>query len=361
MKVLHLPYNVASVASTSVRMLNKYGHEAQGVVIAANTITSTDDIISLKPYILKKNASGIKQRLQYIQTLYKLIKWADILHWYWNESVLPLQLDFRFKKLFNKPGVVEWLGSDIRILEIELQDNPYFKRANDHYGQTFKVTHYNDSYKVQKEFLENGFEPVVTTGMTSYLIPELFPKYYSLRQRILSDNFIPKFPDANNKRPLIIHSPSSPEFKGTEFILQAIDKLKPLYDFDFKLVIGMPHQQALELMQQCDIYIDQLILGCHGYAACEAMAFGKPVICFVKDSLLNEYPPSLPLVNANPDNIAHVLADLISDSQLRHDLGIKGRAYIDAFHDEKKLTDEMVCIYEDVMRKHALKKINAPS
>jgi glycosyltransferase involved in cell wall biosynthesis len=320
------------------------------------TVTSTEGLISLKPYLLKKNYSGIKQRLHYIHKLYQLIKWADVLHWYWNESVLPLQLDFKFKQFFNKPGVVEWLGSDIRILEIELRDNPYFKRANDHYGQTFKVTHYNDSYNVQKLFKDNGFEPIVTTGMQGYIIPELFPTYYSLRQRILSKNFIPQFPDPNNKRPLIIHSPTSPEYKGTEFILQAIDKLKPYYDFDFKLIMGMPHQQALALMQQCDVYIDQLILGCHGYAACEAMAYGKPVICFVKDSLKAEYPPTLPLVNATPDNIADKIAMLITDGQMRHDLGKNGRIYIDTYHDEKKLTDEMISIYEHVIEKNKQNK-----
>ncbi len=349
MKVLHLPYNVASLASTSVQILNKYGVEAKGIVIAANVVTSTDGLISIPPYILGKNFEGIKQRLSYIRQFYNLIKWADVLHWYWNESVLPFRLDFKFKNFFNKPGVVEWLGSDIRILEWEFKDNKYYETVSKKYGQPFKVTDYPSSLEVQQLFKKNNFKPVVTTGMNQHLIREIFPEYFHLNQRILSDSFIPNYPDTQNVRPVIIHSPTSPEVKGTEYVLQAIDHLKTKYDFEFKLIQNMPRQDALALMAGCDIYVDQLILGSHGLAACEAMAFGKPVICFIKDALLKEYPKEIPIVNANPDNVTEKLEELIKDAQMRNQIGRLGRAYIDKYHGEKYLAGEMMKIYEQVI------------
>jgi glycosyltransferase involved in cell wall biosynthesis len=185
--------------------------------------------------------------------------------------------------------------------------------------------------------------------MSQYIIKEVFPDYYHLNQRILSDSYEPAFPAINNKKPLIIHSPTSPQIKGTEFILNAIHNLKLKHDFDFTLVQNMPRHAALDLMQQCDIYVDQLIVGGHGLAACEAMAFGKPVICFIKDSLLKEYPKELPIVNTNPDNITEVLEKLILDATMRNEIGKKSRAYIDKYHSEKYLAGEMIKIYEQVI------------
>jgi glycosyltransferase involved in cell wall biosynthesis len=349
MKVLHLPYNVASLASTSVQILNKYGVEAKGIVIAANVVTTTDSLISKPPYIRKKNYAGIKQRIEYINDFYKLIKWADVLHWYWNEAVLPFSLDFKFKKFFNKPGVVEWLGSDIRILEWEFRDNKYYEHVSKKYGQDFKVTDYSSSLAVQQLFKKNNFKPVATTGISQYIIKEVFPEYFHLNQRILSDSFEPQYPKIEKEKPLVIHSPTSPEIKGTEYVLQAVESLKVKYDFDFKLIQNMPRRDALALMQQCDIYVDQLIGGGHGLAACEAMAFGKPVICFIKDALLKEYPKEIPIVNANPDNITEKLEVLIKDAQLRNQIGKQGRAYIDKHHSEKYLAGEMIKIYEQVI------------
>jgi len=61
----------------------------------------------------------------------------------------------------------------------------------------------------------------------------------------------------------------------------------------------MPYQQANELLQKCDIFLDQFVLGAHGVAAIEAIAYGKPVLCYIKPSQINLYPPDLPIVNAN--------------------------------------------------------------
>ncbi len=109
-------------------------------------------------------------------------------------------------------------------------------------------------------------------------------------------------------------------------------------------------------MKQCDVYIDQLIIGGHGYAALEAMAFGKPVVGYINPVLGKDYPSDLPIFNANPDNIAERLEVLIKDAALRNELGKKGRAYAEKYHDGEKIARELVKIYEEVIRLHRQKR-----
>jgi glycosyltransferase involved in cell wall biosynthesis len=105
-------------------------------------------------------------------------------------------------------------------------------------------------------------------------------------------------------------------------------------------------------MSECDVYVDQLVLGAHGFAAVEAMAFGKPVICYVNPEIGKDYPADLPIVNANPDNIAEQLEALIRNASLRREIGEKSRAYVEKYHDERKVAAELVQIYDEVIERH---------
>ena len=48
------------------------------------------------------------------------------------------------------------------------------------------------------------------------------------------------------------------------------------------LVEGVPNDRALELYRTADLVFDQCLIGFHGYFALEAMAMGKPVVCFIR-------------------------------------------------------------------------------
>jgi glycosyltransferase involved in cell wall biosynthesis len=52
-------------------------------------------------------------------------------------------------------------------------------------------------------------------------------------------------------------------------------------------------------MQEADVVVDQLIGGSFGYFAVEGMAFGKPVVCYIKDPSRVADPASFPIINAD--------------------------------------------------------------
>jgi glycosyltransferase involved in cell wall biosynthesis len=348
MRVLHLPSNIASLPSHTVRGLRKIGVDARGLIIGNAIIQSADElkVINVTGRIWSPRWFWTNLIASYY--VLKCVLWADVIHWYFDGKAIPFGLDLKLIKFLNKPAVVEWLGSDIRIPEIEFADNPYYRRVF-HNGYEYEES-YNRSRQTQQRFADAGFIPLATTGMTQYIQKEIIPNYYFIRQRIILSDFTPFYPDPNKLKPLIVHAPSAQIVKGTEAVLNAIDELKKKYDFEFILLQGIHRKKALQIMQKADIFLDQFIGGHHGMAALEAMAYGKPVLCYIKPSLIGETPPDIPIVNANPDNLIEILEPLLQDGKLRHEIGRRSREYVEKYHDAFKLAHQLVEIYNEVIK-----------
>jgi len=80
----------------------------------------------------------------------------------------------------------------------------------------------------------------------------------------------------------VVHSPSNKVIKGSDAVLRAVESLRRSHDFDFQLIHGVPRAEALSIVARCDVFLDQFVLGAEGFAALEAMALGKPVVCFIR-------------------------------------------------------------------------------
>lgn len=105
---------------------------------------------------------------------------------------------------------------------------------------------------------------------------------------------------------LIVHTPSSPNRKGTDIVMDAI-KLLNRKDIEFICENNIPFHKSLALKQMASIYIDQLLLPVYGNSAVEAMSFGIPVINWLTD-YFQESPIKSPLKRT-----AESLASLIDD------------------------------------------------
>jgi glycosyltransferase involved in cell wall biosynthesis len=103
------------------------------------------------------------------------------------------------------------------------------------------------------------------------------------------------------------------------------------------------------MYSMADIIIDQLMMGSHGAFACEAMALGKPVICYILDELLSTYPPGFPIINANPGTIVEVLEEIICSPEKRYEIGKKSRKYAEEVHDIRVVAKKLLAIYNAAM------------
>lgn len=352
MKVLHLPSNVASQISTTVRGLKLIGIDARGLVTSETGafFRSNDGVDVLPPPPpLPRSVPWAVAHGRRVWSVLSAIARTDVLHWHYGDSALPRQLDISWTELLHKKGVAEFWGSDIRIAEIAKSDNPYFsKYAPAEYQEQLTSRGSNEK---QRRFGHAGFHCLVPDGeLLSYVQTNLFAKTHLVRQRIMTSDYASAPPDPAIRRPLIVHSPSNPKLKGTEFVLAAVEKLRSKLEFEFRLIQNMPRSQALSLVAQADVFVDQLIMGSHGLAALEAMAFGKPVICFIKPSLKQSYPADLPIVSANPDNLFEVLGALIRDGSLRQQSGLRSRAYVEKHHDAVVIARQLREIYAELGR-----------
>lgn len=136
----------------------------------------------------------------------------------------------------------------------------------------------------------------------------------------------------------ILHAPNHRGVKGTEFVVAAVSALQS-EGLDVQLVLaeGVQNSRIRELMQEVDLVVDQLILP-YGITAVEAMASGLPVVgsfenrrntdLFDSFSTLSECP----VVSAGPKTVTEVLRRLITDPNLRKELGTAGRAYAEKYH-----------------------------
>jgi glycosyltransferase involved in cell wall biosynthesis len=83
-------------------------------------------------------------------------------------------------------------------------------------------------------------------------------------------------------------------------------------------------------------------------ATLEAMAFGKPVVCYIKKLLSEVYGPDLPVVNATQETLAEALLALLQDARRRQELGRLGRAYVEQYADMKIVAPQILAAYREI-------------
>jgi hypothetical protein len=354
LRVLHLPVNTASIASNTVRALRGQGVDAYGLVFETTAVQSFDGLQPIRMGDKRRPHQALIGLLRFGYHLARYLRQGrpDVIHWYYSGSAATLDTDLRLIKTLGVPGLVEWTGTDIRIPEVEFAENPYYTMVFDQGYEYRRFESREQSHQRQARFAAVGFASVAAAGMMQYMQHNLFRQVFQIEQRLLLDEYQPVYPESNNSIPLVVHSPTAPITKGTTAVLKAIEHLRPKLRFEFQLIQGVPRHWALEFVRRADIFLDQFVLGDRGIAALEAMAFGKPVICYLKPSLVEQYPPDLPIVNASQDNLAEVIAALIQDGPRRNDLGRQGRAYVERQHDAAKIVPRLVEVYNQVIAQH---------
>lgn len=279
--------------------------------------------------------------------LCRWIMWADVVHWSW-DNTLSYNIDLRLVKFFRKKRFIEWVGSEMRIPEITMLESKWYKEI---FNNGYEYSHMESkegSYRLQEKFAKYGFVPILVPEMHLFLQPGLFNTVFTTQYRIFQKDKFPEvfFPERGKDKLIIVHSPSAKFAKGSRFIIQAIEKLKTRYNIEFILLNNVPHAEVLETMKRCDIFIDQIILGSYAAAAIEAMSLGKPTLAYIMPGVYrNGTPADCPVVNVNPDNLEEKLTALINDPELRYNIGVKSRRFVEEVHNADKIALQLLDIY----------------
>ena len=165
----------------------------------------------------------------------------------------------------------------------------------------------------------------------------------------------PHYPESS-ARPRVVHAPTHRGIKGTRFLLEAVERLRHEgVPFDLELIENLPHAVARQRYREADLVVDQLLLGWYGEFASEAMAAGKPVIAYLRQSDLDVVPgemrAELPVIDATPATIYEVLKEWLTvrRNELR-ERGRAGRTYVERWHDARVIAKRLKADYEAILR-----------
>jgi len=98
------------------------------------------------------------------------------------------------------------------------------------------------------------------------------------------------------------------------------------------LMKRVPYERMPELLAGYDAVIGQFRLGILSMSELEAMACGKPVLCFFNYPQVYDEPPPI-LSTRDPVQGAEMLVKLIENPQLSKETGEKSRAWVERHHD----------------------------
>lgn len=171
--------------------------------------------------------------------------------------------------------------------------------------------------------------------------------------------------DGTNGPVRIVHAPNHRGFKGTEFIIAAVERLKKEgLKVELKLLENVSNDEVREIMRESDILAEQLLGFGFGLNGVEGMALGLPILCnlsnqnyadlFHRFSFLGECPA----VSCTIETVEENLRVLVTSPGLRETLGRAGRAYVSKYHSYETAQYIFGSIYRRVIDKEEVDLLN---
>lgn len=283
-----------------------------------------------------------KKLFAYMPTIFFL--WTafryKIVYLYFDGGVLACLLGYRkiealMYKCAGTKIVVMPYGSDCQLFDrtrnkltahMLCQDYPNFFRRN------YKLTW-------QNVYVWSRYADIVIGTMDSIDYMYYWNRIRQCHFAIDTDKIKPVYNKPTQKM-RILHAPNHKGIKGTSSIEKAVaDLIEEGYDIEYIFKQGIENDEFIKVIQSADIVIDQLILGWHGMFALEAMAAGKPTICYMRDDLINLYEGAgcidineIPLISAHVTNIKSKLRELLAKKEEWNEIGKRSRAYVEKYH-----------------------------
>lgn len=372
LRVLHCPLNVVGQSAALAAAQRELGAEARCIVIEESGHGVRADACLTRP------GDGLVAReIARYRILWQAMRWADVVHFGFGQSCLvpnafpgfsdlswrqpwrwPMRVysrliwlkDLPLLRAMGKTLAVSWQGDDARQHDrsLELFEISIARELGDGY-----YVPGSDAWKRRgiAAFTRNGAHHYAFNPDLMHVLPPeaSFLPYTSVDPKA----FASSPPDPDSSAPLVFaHAPSHRGAKGTAYVMAAVAQLRAEgHEFRFELVEGLPHAQAMARYAVCDVVIDQLLAGWYGALAVEVMALGKPVIVYLREGDLGFLDPAmkaaLPHIEATPATVAAAMRSVLAMPRpALHALGQRGRAFVEYWHDPRRLAAQTLADYQ---------------
>ncbi len=373
-RVLHCPTTVGGNPTQLACAERELGLQSISVALEQNYLGYPADEILSGP-----DASKLRRGFKRMGLLWRAIRDFDVIHYNFGSTILPQPKPPAARQGSRVAGLVpNGLLGAMNTCELAM-----LKKA----GKGLVVTYQGDDAR-QKAFSLANFDISIAHEADKTYYPKdsdryrqqniaLFEKYadriYALNPDLLHvlperAKFIP-YANVDPRqwqpvtkaltscaRPVVLHAPTHHVAKGTGYVLDVVNRLKSegQIDFEFVLVEGLSHWEARKLYERADLIIDQLLVGWYGGLAVEAMALGKAVICYIRQSDLKFVPrkmaAELPIISATSETLYDVLKESLTSGKDQLPVrGIKGRTFVERWHDPLNIAAMMKRDYEAIL------------
>ena len=349
MKVLIGPLNIATQPYYLARGLREHGIDATCISYGQQKLHHGSDWVVELPGDPSARAivfhNTLKEALERDFDIYHFFQRSFYLSYPSKSQNKLCGFDIPLLKLRGKKIAYRFTGWELIDREIEMKNNPY---------SAFKYG-WNGAFdpNLKKEWL--AFVKFYSDAMmvVDPMMQEHCPEA-KIVPRVLRVKDFPHIGIEKKSRPLVLHAPTNAIYKGSKFIIKALNDLKNEgVIFDLKLLDRCPFEEAMEWYKRSDIIVDQALIGWHGVLAMECMAMGKPVAVYMREDLVNT-PEDIPVYNFNLDNIKQRLRLLINDYSSREFLAVRGRDYIIRVHDESVVIPKLIDVYKAILENNKM-------
>jgi glycosyltransferase involved in cell wall biosynthesis len=333
MRVLHAPENIAGQASIIAEAQRRLGITSEVLVFQPSLYDFKHDYslnLESKNFLLKV----LRVLIAFISSIFRY----DVFHFHYGKSFLPYNVDMLILKTLRKKVFMHFWGSDIIQSDIARQYTLFSP-------ELLKKVYPNLNDIRTRKKIRRINRWVEKSIVGDYSLLPFSPESVVIRQAIELSR-LPYYGSMNGEEIVkIIHAPTNRLIKGTDLIVKEIERLKTDgYNIELILVENRKHEEAIELYKEGDIVIDDVLQGPYGILAIECMALGKPVLCRIDPKLKNYYH-DLPVVDTPPGQIYENIKFLVIHPEIRVELGLKGRIYVEKNHDSLVVANRLIDLY----------------
>ncbi len=371
LKILHVPVDLGGHSHALAAAQRALGHEAICVTLVWSELGFNGDECFDSPVGTRWRL--LKREWSRWTLLIRSLIWSDVIHCHFGQTILSARSfplvdptvagfgetlkvayarllwlrDIALWSLFRKCVVMTFYCDDIRLVSSSISRNPWTHLALPGLREMLEP---RDPYKRQLiAALEHSNITIFVTN------PDL------LGDAGVGAAFLPyghvdatayKVSPPQLQGPIrFVHLPTNRDTKGTSLFIAAVDQLKAEgVACELSIIENVSNTEALRAIAEHDVLLDQLRVGWYGGVAVEAMAMGKPVICYLNPLDIaqtpEEFQRDIPIVQANPDDILAQLRRIagLERSELQA-TGMRGRRFIERWHNPEAIGKHVVDSY----------------
>lgn len=153
----------------------------------------------------------------------------------------------------------------------------------------------------------------------------------------------------------IFHAPNHTAVKGTEALRAAVEALRAEgLDVELVMLRGVPNHVIRQAIAEADLVADQFVIGWYAMFAIEAMAMGKPVLCYLRPDLVDLYekaglvaPGEIPLLSTDTVRIAETIRWAMANREALAERARRGPGFVAKHHS----TEHVGRVFAGIMAK----------